>query len=65
MNIYVLSVDVKDSFKILISASDFILYHDLILMKPYADLYIDDKAIPAHKDLQKETGLYLFEDHNL
>jgi len=41
-----------------------ILYHDLILMKPYADLYIDDKSIPAHKDLQKETGFYLFEDHN-
>lgn len=40
-----------------------ILYHDLLLMKPYADLYIDDKAISAHKDLEKETGLYLFEDH--
>lgn len=41
-----------------------VLYHDLILMKPYADLYIDDKAIPAHKDLEKETGFYLFEDHD-
>lgn len=41
-----------------------ILYNELILMKPYADLYIDDKAIPAHKDLEKETGLYLFEDHD-
>lgn len=41
-----------------------ILYHDLILMKPYADLYIDDKAIPAHKDLEKETGLYLYQDHS-
>lgn len=40
-----------------------ILYHELILMKPYADLYIDDKAIASHKDLEKETGLYLFEDH--
>jgi hypothetical protein len=40
-----------------------ILYHDLVLMKPYADLYIDDKSIPAHKDLEKETGLYLFEEH--
>jgi len=41
-----------------------ILYHDLILMKPYADLYIDDKSIPAHKNLEKETGLYLFEEHS-
>jgi dTDP-glucose pyrophosphorylase len=38
-------------------------YHELILMKPYADVYIDDKAIPAHRDLTKETGLYLFQDH--
>lgn len=41
-----------------------ILYHELVLMKPYADLYIDDKAIPAHKDLEKETGIYLFESHD-
>ena len=41
-----------------------ILYNELILMKPYADLYIDDKAISAHKDLEKETGLYFFEDHD-
>jgi len=40
-----------------------ILYHQLILMKPYADLYIDDKSIDAHKDLEKETGLYLYEEH--
>ncbi len=40
-----------------------ILYHQLILMKPYADLYIDDKSIAAHKDLEKETGLYLYEEH--
>lgn len=40
-----------------------VLYHELILMKPFADVYIDDKAIPAHRDLQKETGLYFFEDH--
>ena len=40
-----------------------ILYHELVLMKPYADIYIDDKAIAAHRDLPKETGLYLFEDH--
>ena len=40
-----------------------VLYHQLILMKPYADLYIDDKSIAAHKDLEKETGLYLYEEH--
>jgi len=40
-----------------------IFYNELVLMKPYADLYIDDKAIAAHKDLEKETGLYFFEDH--
>ena len=38
-------------------------YHELILMKPYADVYIDDKSICAHRDLEKETGLYLFQDH--
>lgn len=41
-----------------------ILYNELILMKPYADLYIDDKAIPAHKDLEKECGIYFYEEHN-
>jgi dTDP-glucose pyrophosphorylase len=41
-----------------------IFYHELVLMKPYADLYIDDKAISAHKDLEKETGIYLFNDHS-
>jgi len=41
-----------------------ILYNELVLMKPYADLYIDDKAIAAHKDLEKECGLYFFEDHD-
>lgn len=41
-----------------------ILYHQLILMKPYADLYIDDKSIAAHKDLEKETGIYLYEEHS-
>ena len=40
-----------------------ILYHQLILMKPYADLYIDDKSIAAYKDLEKETGRYLYEEH--
>jgi len=41
-----------------------IMYHELVLMKPYADLYIDDKSISSHKDLEKETGIYLFEEHN-
>lgn len=41
-----------------------ILYHQLVLMKPYADLYIDDKSIAAHKDLEKETGLYLYQEHS-
>jgi dTDP-glucose pyrophosphorylase len=40
-----------------------VLYHELIFMKPYADIYIDDKAVSAHRNLEKETGLYLFEDH--
>lgn len=41
-----------------------VLYHQLVLMKPYADLYVDDKAISAYRDLEKDTGLYLFEDHS-
>ena len=41
-----------------------VMYHELMLMKPYADLYIDDKSIPAHKDLEKETGIYLSSDHS-
>lgn len=41
-----------------------ILYHDLVLMKPYADLYIDDKAISSHKNLERETGIYLQEHHS-
>lgn len=59
-----LLIEEKRSYIKNILAKNNILYHDLILMKPYADLYIDDKAIPAHKDLEKETGIYLFEDHN-
>lgn len=33
-------------------------YHELILGKPYADYYIDDKAVSAFSDLQKEIGFY-------
>ena len=40
-----------------------VCYDELILMKPYADIYIDDKAIPAYKNLEKATGLYLSEEH--
>lgn len=35
-----------------------IKYHELIVGKPYADYYIDDKAISSYRDLQKETGVY-------
>ena len=38
-------------------------YNELVLMKPYADIYIDDKAIPAYKNLEKAVGLYLSEEH--
>lgn len=40
-----------------------ICYDELVLMKPYADIYIDDKAIPSYKNLEKATGLYLSEEH--
>lgn len=33
-------------------------HHELIIGKPYADYYIDDKSINAFKELQKETGVY-------
>jgi len=35
-----------------------IKHHELIIGKPYADYYIDDKSINSFKDLQKETGVY-------
>ena len=38
-------------------------YDELVLMKPYADIYVDDKAVPAYKNLEKATGLYLSEEH--
>jgi len=40
-----------------------VCYDEIVLMKPYADIYIDDKAIPAYKNLEKATGLYLSEEH--
>lgn len=33
-------------------------YHELIFGKPYADIYIDDKAINAFDDLNKKSGFY-------
>lgn len=33
-------------------------YDELYFGKPYADYYIDDKAISAFADLEKETGFY-------
>lgn len=35
-----------------------ILYDELIVGKPYADYYIDDKAIQSYRDIEKETGVY-------
>ena len=35
-----------------------IKYHELIFGKPYADIYIDDKAINAFDDLNKKAGFY-------
>jgi len=34
-------------------------YDELIFGKPYADFYIDDKAISTLSNLQKETGMYI------
>jgi capsule biosynthesis phosphatase len=34
-------------------------YHELIFGKPYADFYIDDLAINAFGDIEKETGFYM------
>lgn len=36
-----------------------IKYHELIIGKPFADFYIDDKAISSFRDLHKETGVYI------
>lgn len=42
-----------------------IKYDELIIGKPYADYYIDDKAISSYKDLQKETGVYYSIDNDV
>ena len=36
-----------------------IKYDELIFGKPYADVYIDDKAVNANDDLQKMLGFYV------
>ena len=33
-------------------------YDELYFGKPYADFYIDDLAVPAHSDLEKNMGFY-------
>ena len=33
-------------------------YHELIFGKPYADFYIDDKAVSIFTNLSRETGFY-------
>ena len=33
-------------------------YDEIYFGKPYADFYIDDKAVPAYSQMQKMTGLY-------
>lgn len=35
-------------------------YHSLIFGKPYADFYIDDKAVSTFSNLSRETGFYPF-----
>lgn len=35
-----------------------IKYHEIITGKPYADYYIDDKAIDGNKNLEQATGVY-------
>jgi hypothetical protein len=33
-------------------------YHELVFGKPYADFYVDDKAVNAELDPERETGFY-------
>ena len=34
-------------------------YHELIMGKPYADFYIDDKGYSSYSDVHNSTGIYL------
>ena len=36
-----------------------IYYDEIYFGKPYADFYIDDKAVNAYDDIEKETGFYI------
>ena len=35
-----------------------VLYDELLFGKPYADVYIDDKAVDSNGDLEKQLGVY-------
>lgn len=52
---------IKDIGKITIQTLEKfgIQYDELIFGKPYADLYIDDKAVNANDDLQKMLGVFV------
>tara|TARA_Y100000389_G_C17471116_1_gene531041 strand:+ start:7774 stop:9627 length:1854 start_codon:yes stop_codon:yes gene_type:complete len=52
---------VKDVGKITIQCLENlgIQYDELLFGKPYADVYIDDKAVNANDDLQKMLGFYM------
>lgn len=52
---------IKDIGKITIESLEClgIKYDELIFGKPYADVYIDDKAFNANDDLQKMLGIYM------
>jgi len=51
----------KDIEKITIKKLDEfnIPYNELVFGKPYADFYIDDLAINAFEDIEKQTGFYM------
>lgn len=52
---------VKDVGKITLQTLDKfgIQYDELVFGKPYADFYIDDKALNINQDLEKELGIYV------
>lgn len=52
---------VKDIGKVTIQCLEQfgVMYDELIFGKPYADVYIDDKAVNANDDLQKMLGFYV------
>lgn len=52
---------IKDVGKITIDSleANGIMYDELSFGKPYADMYIDDKALNANGDLQKDMGIFV------